>query len=797
VQPLAIQQQHQRRIGLGLERLGLLPLRFPILFLLLIAGITVLSVIGYNRLKVEDSLTELFRTGAPEFKTYERLSERFPSSEFDVLVVIEGEELLTRPALQTLRDLVLELQFIEAQRGTISLFSARQPPAEGKIPPPLFPAELPTGEAFDDLIEKVRDNEILREKLLSPDGTLTLIVIALEREAVRTQGLQEVIGEIERIVDEKLRGTGLTAQLSGAPVMQLEIRNAVERDRMIYNGLGFAIGALIALVFFRRLSLVVIAAGPPALAILWSLGALGWMDFRLNLFLNVMSPLIMVMAFSDTMQITFAMRDRLVAGDDKRTALRYAILRVGPACVLTVATAAASFITLLISDSALIRTFGAAGALSTAIAYVAVITLVPLLGMLLLGNHDRHAGKPVGNSDMPMKALRSLCEWIADRVTARPIVYASLGIVLIITMGAAHLSLEPRYQLADQVPDREQALEASGRLDEKLTGANPVHILIEFEQGQDVFDPRSLEVIAKVHRLVERQPGIGNVWSVETLRDWLQRSNDYSIEKLKQYVDILPAHLVRRFLAEDGRSVVVTGRVPDVDASDLLPIIDAIDGNLDDIRQQYPGFEIRLRDLGHGAAGDRRTQQRRHDQPAQSRTDGGDGVRRADDRACLPFHHHRGGRRAAWPVPDLRLGHAPRHFGGGAAIRQYRGANRRLRSGAGRDHPLSQPSAAGGPHYLNRLQQEDRPGADPVEVIKRATVLIGPALMLTTIVLACGLAVAMFSDLPSLRLFGRLAAITLVAALIGDLMILPSVMLLIRRMRRRSAQAADQTASGP
>jgi len=100
-------------------------------------------------------------------------------------------------------------------------------------------------------------------------------------------------------------------------------------------------------------------------------------------------------------------------------------------------------------------------------------------------------------------------------------------------------------------------------------------------------------------------------------------------------------------------------------------------------------------------------------------------------------------------------------------------------------------------HYLNRLQQEDQPGADPVDVIKRATVLIGPALMLTTIVLACGLAVAMFSDLPSLRLFGRLAAITLIAALIGDLMILPSVMLLIHRMRRRGAQAADQGASGP
>ena len=43
--------------------------------------------------------------------------------------------------------------------------------------------------------------------------------------------------------------------LSGVPVMQLEIRNAVERDRLIYNAFGFAAGCLIAIAFFRRVSL--------------------------------------------------------------------------------------------------------------------------------------------------------------------------------------------------------------------------------------------------------------------------------------------------------------------------------------------------------------------------------------------------------------------------------------------------------------------------------------------------------------------------------------------------------------
>ncbi len=34
------------------------------------------------------------------------------------------------------------------------------------------------------------------------------------------------------------------SHLTGAPVMQLEIRNAVERDQIVYNGLGLLFGAV-------------------------------------------------------------------------------------------------------------------------------------------------------------------------------------------------------------------------------------------------------------------------------------------------------------------------------------------------------------------------------------------------------------------------------------------------------------------------------------------------------------------------------------------------------------------------
>ena len=74
--------------------------------------------------------------------------------------------------------------------------------------------------------------------------------------------------------------------------------------------------------------------------------------------------------------------------------MRFAVRVVGPACVLAHGTALLSFAALLFSQSGLIRTFGMAGALATGISFVAVILVLPLLGLILIRNEGKLARGP-------------------------------------------------------------------------------------------------------------------------------------------------------------------------------------------------------------------------------------------------------------------------------------------------------------------------------------------------------------------------------------------------------------------
>src|ERR1700748_362293 len=597
-----IEQSPTASIAFGLERIGLIAVQAPIWSCIILVALVIGAIFGIERIKIDDSLSQLFRSNSKEYRQYESEIKRFPATEFDVLVVVEGKTLLSRDNLEKLRDFVTDLQLVEGTRGLVSLFSARQAPAPGKLPAALFPSELPQGADYDKFVETVKSNEIIRGKLLSEDGTLALIVLSLEPKVVASNDLTKVGGDIRKAMKEDLGDTGLNAELSGVPVMQLEIRNAVERDGLTYNILGILAGCIIAIIFFRKISFMICAAFPPMIAILLALGGLGWANFNLNMFLNVMTPLIMVISFSDSMQLTFAARDRLIAGQDKFTAFKNAVLVVGPACVLTHGTAGISFIALQFSDSDLIRKFGEAGLAATIIALLAVLSLVPVFGVLFVRNENVFAVK-FRSADAGVQALRNFCYWIAVRMVGRPGLFSLIALIVVGSLAGVYANLQPRYRLADQVPDKQQAVAASNRLDAKLTGANPVNVLITFPKGQSLYSPETLQTIADVHATVEKAAGVGNVWSVESLRRWLaEKAGSTDVATLKEYVNLIPEHLVRRFIDAQQDAVLVAGRVPDIDSSQLLPIVDKLYHELDEGCAKHPGSEIAVTGLAAIAA---------------------------------------------------------------------------------------------------------------------------------------------------------------------------------------------------
>ena len=198
-----------------------------------------------------------------------------------------------------------------------------------------------------------------------------------------------------------------------------------------------------AYLFFRRLSLTLIAVLGPTIAILWTLGVLGGLDFRLNLFINVITPLILVSGFSDSMHLVFAIRREIMAGRDRVEAARMAVRDVAPACLLTAMNAGLALASFSFAESALIRTFGVAALLAVAISYIAVAVVVPTLAALLIRKETGPVEAAPEDTGGGIGFLYRLTTAVMGHVIRFPLFYTLLGIAAVTATGVAYAHLVP------------------------------------------------------------------------------------------------------------------------------------------------------------------------------------------------------------------------------------------------------------------------------------------------------------------------------------------------------------------
>ena len=85
-----VEQRPTASIAFGLERIGLIAVQAPILSCIILVGLIIGAIFGIDRIKIDDSLSQLFRSNSREYRQYEAVTKRFPATEFELQV---GDEI--------------------------------------------------------------------------------------------------------------------------------------------------------------------------------------------------------------------------------------------------------------------------------------------------------------------------------------------------------------------------------------------------------------------------------------------------------------------------------------------------------------------------------------------------------------------------------------------------------------------------------------------------------------------------------------------------------------------------------
>jgi uncharacterized protein len=718
---------------------------FAWLLFLVLSIPPVLGLSGYNLLESRDVAWST--TGDRE--TLGEAQSRFTSKLAGVpsLLVIESDEFFQTERVHSLWRTVSQIEQLEKVYGVVWMGSVPQITLFGGREL-LLPGREPKADAeqIASAKEQISTHPLIAGQLLSEDGrTLLMGIFVYDRETVQ---------RTVQIAREQLEPHGMTVRLTGPVALRRAHQRTLdaEHNRVLYTAMGLIIG--LALLIFRGLPAILITCSGPLLGVFWTLGWLAFVGEDLNELTMVLVPVMaMIIGFTDGVHIVVHVRQERVAGKSQRDAAATAMEQVGLACLLTSLTTAIGFASLLIADATIIQSFGRSSAIAVFVTFVAVVLLVPLLSGSWLGKniHKGYERDLVGTNIQRLSGL-------VDGVVRHSRAVAIVGILVTVALAFGASTLQPDNRLAHRIPHNCEEWQAMVHCDEAFGGIHFLRVLVSWEE--DTPREEIWNGLLEIEQELDSEKLLGRSLSV---RHWLSVLPGAQRPEKLAMTSFLPKEFRNEFWNSDERQAQVVSRMQDLGMATYRPVLDKLELEFRKIEERHPGLKLQI--TGEAIVENQIVQRV---------------VRELFHSLALAaviiflvitvtFRSLRLGLLSIIPnVFPLAATASLRAVFFGTSLDISSACSFAICLGIAVDDTI---------HFLIRYLHEQESGHEPPEAIHRTFVTVGSALVMTTAVMVSGFGSVMTSSLPTHFLFATMAVTTIAAALIGDLILLPALLM--------------------
>jgi predicted RND superfamily exporter protein len=607
---------------------------------------------------------------------------------------------------------------------------------------------------------------------LSADAKTTMIAVRLKGDNLEVPQLAPVVEKVRQTASAILSPAGLRLRTAGHPSIRIDLLATLRSEVLKFALLSAAVSSVIALLIFRTPLAVLIAVAGPSMGVVWTLGLMGWLDIKIDVLSVVLPTLLFVVGFTDSVHLISELQVSLDHGHTGVAAAKEAVGHVGPACLLTAITTMAGFGSLAVARLDCIQHFGLTCALGTAVMFLAVQLVVPAMGASRLGAGLKSRLRTDGSRIFAQFLERSYGLML---LYPRPVAVASVLFTMVCFGTSLRLRSDQRW--TESLPETSESTQVTADSDRLFGGSMFAFVAVEWPEGMDLGSREVLQVLQEVHAASEGLEILRGPLSALTLLESTRRPNDQLSDQVRHLRRAPPA-LLSRFVRFDLRKAAVSLHAPDVGAARLAPDFARLDQRLSQVKVQHPDFDLRL--TGTVVVAARNVNQMIRDL-AWSLTFASTlifviitALFRSLSFGLLSI------------VPNI----LPQAITAsllvvlGQPLTMTAVLSFSLCLGLSVDDTV---------HFLMRFGTEKQRQGTLRAAVMRTFQAVGGVMISTSLVLIGGFLAMLASQMPSVRMFAVLCCTTLVAAILGDLVMLPSLILVAFGGRARPALRASNT----
>jgi predicted RND superfamily exporter protein len=478
------------------QKTGEFVLRYRLSLLILLFALT--GIMGYyaSRVKMSYEFAKAIPVDHPKYKSYLSFKQTFGEDGNILAIGFQSDSFFT-PALfnkvARLQDTLKRIRGIEDVLSPVSAVNLVKNDSSGKlVATPIFPSGKASDSEMDSGRAVFESLPFYRGLLYNRENNAYLLGVRIQGKLLNSKARDTVVAAVENTAAAFEKETGIELMYSGLPHVRNNMMTRINKEMRLFLLGSIVFSALILFLFFRSFSTTVLSLTVVLIGVIWSLGTIELLGYQITLLNALIPPLVVVIGVPNCIYFLNKYHTSYINRTHQREALVEMVGKMGVVTLFCNLAAAIGFAVFALTKSAILKEFGlVAGINIMALFFISLILLPAALSYLPVPK-ERHT-RYLQNRWLAA-TLKHVETWVFNH---RRLVYGiTAGVLLFSILGITRLKSEG--YVVDDLPNDDKVFTDLKFFERHFKGIIPLEVLIDTKRKNGLAGSRALNTFERI-----------------------------------------------------------------------------------------------------------------------------------------------------------------------------------------------------------------------------------------------------------------------------------------------------------
>ena len=404
----------------------------------------------------------------------------------------------------------------------------------------IFPDTISNQEELFRAEESFRKLPFYRKLLYNDENNTYLLAITVNKDKMLSKEREKMVKSIQQIGKQFEKDENVKLHYSGLPYIRVITAMIIRSELYLFSGLALFICIVVLFLFFRSFKAVFFPVLVVLIGVVWSMGTLGLLGYKITVLSGMIPSLLIVIGIPNSIYMMNKFHHEFVQHGNKIKALQRVIAKIGNATFLTNLTTAMGFATFIIVKSDLLKQFGIVSSLNIMGLFVLSLILIPVIFSFIKTPSEKHV------QHLEYKLVSHIIDWFINITQKyRTLVYIITAAILLLGIYGISIMKTSGY-VVDDIPKSNPIYIDLKFFENNFEGIMPLEIMIDTKKPGGAMQ---LSTFGKIDQLEEKLKNYDELSSSTSILNLLKFSKQAFYNGREDYYS-LPNNREKNFILQ-------------------------------------------------------------------------------------------------------------------------------------------------------------------------------------------------------------------------------------------------------